>query len=62
MPSRNLTRRLDRLEAELAPPSDKPGLTIIVTGPGETDEIIEVRGIEPTGRRRPWQRKGGRER
>jgi hypothetical protein len=43
---------LERLEAELAPPSEKPGLTIIVTGPGETDEIIEVRGTEPISRRR----------
>jgi hypothetical protein len=52
MPTRNLSRRLERLEAELAPPSEKPGLTIIVTGPGETDEIIEVRGTEPISRRR----------
>jgi hypothetical protein len=59
MASRNLSRRLERLEASLTPTSDPPGLTIIVTGPGETDEIIEVRGTEPTGRRRPWQRKGG---
>jgi hypothetical protein len=59
MSSRNLSRRLERLEAELAPPSDEPALTIVVTSPGEPDEIIEVRGTEPTGRRRPWQRKGG---
>jgi hypothetical protein len=62
MPSRNLSRRLERLEAELAPPSDEPALTITVTSPGKPDWIIEVHGTEPTGRRRPWQRNGGRER
>ncbi len=62
MPSRNLSRRLQRLEAELAPPSDKPALTIVVTCVGKPDRIIEVRGAEPTGRRRPSRRYGGRER
>jgi hypothetical protein len=52
MPTRNLSRRLDRLEAELAPRSDEPVLTILVTSPGQPDEIIEVRGTAPTGRRR----------
>jgi hypothetical protein len=62
MPSRNLTRRLERLEAELAPLSDEPALTIVVTCVGQPDRIIEVHGTEPTGRRRPWQRNGGHER
>jgi hypothetical protein len=62
MPSRSLTRRLERLEAELAPPSDEPALTIVVTCVGQPDRIIEVHGTEPTGRRRPWQRNGGHER
>jgi hypothetical protein len=54
MITRNLARRLERLEAEIAPPSDKPALTILLTSPGQPDRIIEVRGAEPTGRRRPW--------
>jgi hypothetical protein len=54
MPTKNLSRRLERLEAELAPPSDKPALTILLSSPGQPDRIIEVRGSEPTGRRRPW--------
>ena len=62
MPSRSLTRRLERLEVELAPPSDKPALTILLTSPGQPDRIIEVHGTEPTGHQRPWQRNGGRER
>ena len=60
MASKNLIRRLDRLEAELAPPSDEPVLRIVVTSPGEPDEIIEVRKAQSIGQRRPWQRnKGG---
>jgi hypothetical protein len=54
MSSRNIARRLECLEAELAPPGDEPVLTIVVTCVGEPDQIIEVRGTEPTGRRRPW--------
>jgi hypothetical protein len=54
MPSRSLTRRLERLEAELAPPSGEPALTILVTSPGQPDRIIEMRGAKPNGRRRPW--------
>jgi len=54
MPTRNLSRRLERLEAELALPSNEPGLTIVVTSPGKPDWTIDVRGTEPTGRRRPW--------
>jgi len=52
VPSLNLTRRLERLEAELAPPTDEPALTILLTSPGRPDEIIEVRGTEPVDRRR----------
>jgi len=38
---------------------DEPVLTIIVTSPGEPDEILELRGIEPLApRRRPWLRRG----
>jgi hypothetical protein len=57
VPNRNLARRLERLEAELAPPSDKPALTILVTSPGKPDWTIEVRGTEPADRRRRWQRR-----
>jgi hypothetical protein len=57
-----VVRRIERFEAELAPPSDKPALTIIVTSPGKPDWTIEVQGTEPTGRRRPWPRYGGRDR
>ena len=46
MMSRNLSRRLERLEAELAPPSDEPVLTIVVTSSGQLDQIIEMRGTD----------------
>ena len=61
MMTRNLTKRLERLEAELKP-SDEPVLTITVTCIGEPDRIIEMRGLEPKDRRRawPWNRGGGR--
>jgi hypothetical protein len=58
----NLVRRLERLEAELSPGDDKPVLRILLTCVGQPDQIIEVRGTEPTGRRRPWERNGGRRR
>ena len=55
MITRNLTRRLEQLEAELAPPDDEPALRILVTSPGQPDQIIEVHGDKNTGRRRrPW--------
>ena len=50
----NLSRRLERLEAELTPSSDEPALTIVVTSVGKPDEIIEVRGPERKGLRPPW--------
>src|SRR4051794_24895177 len=40
MPSRNIARRLERLEAELATPGDEPVVTIHVT----PDRTIEIRG------------------
>jgi hypothetical protein len=49
VPSRNLARRLERLEAELAPRSDKPAPMIVVTYVGQPDRIIEVEGAEPAG-------------
>jgi hypothetical protein len=55
MITKNLARRLERLEAELAPPSDGPVLTITVTRIGQPDKIIEVHGMAPANRRRrPW--------
>ena len=57
MTTRSLARRLERIEAEFAPPSDKPALTIHLTGVGHPDQIIEVRGTEPADRRRQtWPR------
>ena len=44
--------RMPLPEAELAPPSDEPALTIVVTRVGEPDNIIEVRMDEPNGWRR----------
>ncbi len=55
MISRNITRRVERLEAYLAPPDDEPALTILLTGVGHPDRIIEVRGDDTADRRRqPW--------
>jgi len=43
MITRDLVRRLERLEEYLAPPSDEPALIIHLTGVGHPDRIIEVR-------------------
>ena len=51
MSGRNVTRRLERLEAYLAPPDDEPALVFHLTGVGHPDQIIEVRG-DPADRRR----------
>ncbi len=42
MSSKNLSRRLDRLEAELAPAINPEVLTITVTRIGEPDRTIEL--------------------
>ena len=53
--SRTLARRLERLEAHLAPASDEPALIIHLTCVGQEDRIIEVRGDNTADRRRrPW--------
>ena len=44
MSNRNISRRLKKIESELAPPSDKPGVIIIVSTPGKPDEIRRSRG------------------
>ena len=55
MITRSLTRRLERLEAYLAPPSDEPVMVIHMTCVGKPDRIIEVRGDNTADRRRkPW--------
>lgn len=58
MLKRNLARRLERLEAEITPSSDNEQvLTITVKRIGGPTRIIELRGIEPQGRRR-WPLRG----
>lgn len=59
MSSKNLSRRLERLEAELAPARDPEVLTITVTSIGVPDRTIEMQLQKPTRRRRPWQRNCG---
>jgi hypothetical protein len=54
MSTGNITRRLERLEAYLAPPDYEPALVIHLTGVGQPDQIIEVRGTGTAERRRPW--------
>jgi hypothetical protein len=55
MITRNLIRRLELLEAYLAPPSDEPALIIHLTCVGEEDRIIEVHGDNTADRpRQPW--------
>jgi hypothetical protein len=61
MRSRNLSRRLERLEAQLTP-SEERVLTIVVSRIGEPDRTIEVRGKPADRRRPPWRRNGGRNR
>jgi hypothetical protein len=63
MITRNLIRRLERLEAYLAPPSEEPAMVIHMTCVGQEDRIIEVRGDNTAdARRRLWPRtwNGGR--
>jgi hypothetical protein len=56
MITRNLVKRLERLEAYLAPGDDEPALVIHMTSVGQPERIIEVRGTEASGlRRQPWQ-------
>lgn len=63
MINRNLTRRLERLEAELAPADDSDVLRIRLTRIGEPVKVMEFRVPRPTGRQgRPWPRNGGRAR
>ena len=57
MSNTNISRRLKRIEAELAPPKDKPRVFIIVSSPGRPDEIREI-SLEPD-RRRTWFANGG---
>jgi len=52
MSNTNMSRRLKRIESELAPPSDKPGVMIILSSPGKPDEIIEMPSVDPLRRRR----------
>ena len=63
MNSKNLARRLERLESELAP-GDERVLVINVKRIGDKQhpgiKTIELRGLEPQGRRRRWPRSGGR--
>jgi hypothetical protein len=55
MSSRNLARRLERLEAELKPSDNPQGVTIFITSPGQPDEIKELRFDLPAKRpRRSW--------
>jgi len=56
---RNLARRLERLESELAPTVKPEVLTITVTRIGVPDRTIELQLKKPTRRRRPWQRNRG---
>ena len=57
MSSRNLARRLERLEAELAQPDDPQMVTLFITSPGRPDEIKELRFDAPEHRPigRPWK-------
>jgi hypothetical protein len=52
MSNRTLARRLEPLEAYLAPPSVEPALIIHLTGVGHPERIIEVRGDNTADRRR----------
>jgi hypothetical protein len=52
MITRSLARRLERLEAYLAPPSDEPAMVIHMTCVGHPDRIIEVWGDDSADRRR----------
>jgi hypothetical protein len=55
MSTRSITRRLEQLEAYVAPPSDEPAMVIHMSCVGHPDQIIEVRGDNTADRRRqPW--------
>ena len=57
MGSAKLARRLERLEAELAPNNEQV-LKVIITRVGKPERTIEVRMPQPRGRRR-WPDNGG---
>ena len=60
MSRRNIARRLERLEAELAPPNKPPGVTLIFSSPGVPDEIRQLRFEMPAHRRsRAWPPRRG---
>jgi len=60
MTIRTLERRLERLEAYLAPPSDEPALIIHLACVGEEDRIIEAHGDNTADRwRQPWSPRRG---
>ena len=52
MITKSLSRRLERLEAELAPNDEKPALTILVTSVGQPDKIIQMYGAKTADQRR----------
>jgi hypothetical protein len=55
MTTRNITRRLECLEAYLAPPSEEPALNNSPHGRGTPGQFIEVRGDNTADlRRQPW--------
>ena len=55
MITKNLSRRLERLEAELQP-DDTQVLRLTVTRIGEPVKIVEVRIRKQEGRRRSWRK------
>lgn len=60
--SKSLSRRLERLEDELAPPSDEPVFTLEVEfiGSSKPNKIIELRGADPMRTKRPRPAYAGR--
>ena len=53
MTGRNLTKRLERLETQLAA-SEQRILKVVVTSVGGPEKIIELR-LHPRGRRQGWK-------
>lgn len=52
MSSADLVRRLEQLEAQLAPPSDEQVLKVTDTRVDAAGETVEIHLPEPAGRRR----------
>jgi hypothetical protein len=56
----SLLRRVERIESILTPPTEGPGMIVIISTPGMPDEIRVVPSLEPPRQRRTRRAYGDR--